>query len=352
MRAVFDVADKKKRIEKIEQEMQAQDFWQDIKSSQAASEELSHLKDDVAETDKILTDISGIEEMLNLAEEDERGEEILKEIEKDVGGVENAILKEEGKMYFSGPYDKNNAILTIYSGAGGLDAQDWAGMLLRMYEKYAEKEGYKVSLIARSFGEEKGIKEAVLGIEGKYAYGYLKNENGAHRLVRISPYSAQKLRHTSFALVEVLPQLPKESEKELDIRTEDLEISTFRASGPGGQYVNKTESAVRIKHIPTGIIVESQAGRLQGQNKETAMKLLRSKLFAIYAKREKEKIEKLRGVFISAEWGSQIRSYVLHPYKMVKDHRTGVETSDAEGVLDGNLKDFIQAGARQITNNK
>jgi peptide chain release factor 2 len=251
--------------------------------------------------------------------------------------------KEELAMFFSGPYDKNNVIITIYSGAGGTDAQDWAGMLLRMYERYAMIKGYKVALLSQSLGEEKGIKEATLEIEAKYAYGYLKNENGVHRLVRISPYSAQKLRHTSFALVEVLPQLSKESAAQANIRPEDIEVQTFRSSGPGGQYVNKTESAVRIKHLPTGVVVACQSERLQGQNREKAMKLLASKLVIKYAKDKKEKLDKIRGGFVPAEWGHQIRSYVLHPYKMVKDHRTNVKTSDAKKVLDGDLDEFIEA---------
>lgn len=274
--------------------------------------------------------------------------EIAGEVEARLKGLEDAVAGEETKLFFSGRYDKNNAIITIYSGAGGIDAQDWAGMLLRMYERYGESKNYKTTLVSQSLGEEKGIKEATLELEGPYAYGYLKNENGVHRLVRISPYSAQKLRHTSFALVEVLPQLPKESEAELNILPEDLEVKTFRASGPGGQYVNKTESAVRIKHLPTGIVVECQTERLQGINKDRAMKLLYSKLFARRMKEEKDKLEALKGGFISAEWGNQIRSYVLHPYKMVKDHRSGVETSDVDGVLDGELDEFIEAEVKGL----
>lgn len=320
--------------------MQDQRFWDDVNAAQETAEQISHLKDEISNIESILGDISGTEELISIADDDR---EISNEVEDSLKRIEHELQKEEIKLYFSGPYDKNNVIITIYAGAGGVDAQDWAGMLLRMYERYGDAGGYKVSVISKSFGEEKGIKEAVLEIEGRYAYGYLKNENGVHRLVRISPYSAQKLRHTSFALVEVLPQIRKESEVELDIRPEDLEVKTFRSSGPGGQYVNKTESAVRIKHLSTGITVESQAGRLQGENKETAMKLLRAKLFALKMKHEKEKLEKIKGGFVSAEWGNQIRSYVLHPYKMVKDHRTGVETSNIDAVLDGNLDEFIEA---------
>jgi len=320
--------------------MRSSNFWDDRENAQKISEELAHLKEDVQSSGKISKEILELIEFTSYAESDK---EIAKEIEERMGALKRAISKEETATFLSRPYDKNNAIVTIYSGAGGVDAQDWAGMLLRMYERYATIKEYGAKILTQSFGEEKGIKEATLEIRGKYAYGYLKKENGVHRLVRISPYSAQKLRHTSFALVEVLPQLPKASERELDIRPEDIEVQTFRSSGPGGQYVNKTESAVRVKHLPTGIVVECQTERLQGTNKEKAMEILRSKIFAKKMSQEREKIEELRGGFISAEWGNQIRSYVLHPYKMVKDHRTGVETSDVDGVLDGELEEFIEA---------
>ena len=327
--------------------MRSPDFWQEQtlqptgrEGAQKVSEELAHLKNSIQSAEKISKEVNELEEFASYAESDK---DIGKELEARINVLERIISKEETAVFLSGPYDRNNAIITIYSGAGGRDAQDWAGILLRMYERYAMIREYKVSLLAQSFGEEGGTKEAILEIEGRYAYGYLKNENGVHRLVRISPYSSQKLRHTSFALVEVLPQLEKGSPDDAEIRPDELEIQTFRSSGPGGQYVNKTESAVRIKHLPTGIVAECQSERLQGQNKEKAMKLLAAKLFARRAKEEKEKMDKIRGGFVSAEWGNQIRSYVLHPYKMVKDHRTGVETSDVDSVLDGDLDMFIEA---------
>jgi peptide chain release factor 2 len=241
----------------------------------------------------------------------------------------------------SGKYDKRNAILSIYAGAGGVDAQDWVEMLLRMYLKYAQKRGWSARVLQIKEGKEAGLKNVTLSIEAPYAYGYLKGEAGVHRLVRLSPFDANHLRHTSFALVEVLPEF--EEIKEIVIKPEDLKIETYRASGPGGQYVNKTESAVRITHLPTGLVVACQSERLQGENKKRAMKLLYSKLHQYYLKnREKEK-SKLRGQPIAAEWGSQIRSYVLHPYQMVKDHRTGVKSGDPEAVLDGKLDKFIEA---------
>jgi peptide chain release factor 2 len=240
-----------------------------------------------------------------------------------------------------GQYDKHNAILSIYAGAGGIDAQDWVEMLLRMYLKYAQKKGWSAQVLQIKAGKEAGLKNVTVSIEAPYAYGYLKGESGVHRLVRLSPFNADHLRHTSFALVEVLPEF--EEIKEIAIRSEDLRIETYRASGPGGQYVNKTESAVRITHLPTGLVVACQSERLQGENKKKAMKILYSKLYQYNLKKKEQEKNQLRGQPVAAEWGSQIRSYVLHPYQMVKDHRTGVKSGNPEAVLDGELDKFIQA---------
>ncbi len=262
--------------------------------------------------------------------------------------LEKKIEKQEFKTFLSGRYDKNNAIIEIFSGAGGQDAQDWVTMILRMYEKYCASKGFKPIILHQAFGESGGpegrigTKSVIIGISGSHAYGYLKKESGVHRLVRISPFNAQKLRHTSFALVNVLPEI-KEDESDLEIRPEDLRVDTFKASGPGGQYVNKTESAVRITHIPTGIVVASQTERLQGKNKDNAMKILISKLYQLREEQHVKEIKEIKGENISVRFGNQIRSYVLHPYKMVKDLRTQYETSDAEGVLDGDLEKFIEA---------
>lgn len=316
-------------------------FWRDKKNAEKLSEELAHLKEEVEPTLNIQQEISELTEFAALADMDEK---IAEELKDHASKLTRDINAEETKQFFSGPYDRNSATITIYSGAGGLDAQDWAGMLTRMYERYCGSRGYKVSILSKHFGEEKGVKEATLEIEGRYAYGYLKKENGVHRLVRISPFSAQHLRHTSFALVEVLPQIGNVGM--VLTRPEDLEVQTFRSSGPGGQNVNKRETAVRIKHLPTGIVVECQSERLQGENKDKALRLLEAKLFARKMREEKEKIEEIRGGFIPAEWGHQIRSYVLHPYKMVKDHRTEVESSNPEAVLDGALDEFIEAAVK------
>ncbi len=239
--------------------------------------------------------------------------------------------------------------MEIFSGAGGIDAQDWATILIRMFERYCERKGFQTKIIHQSFGEgggpegRIGTKSATLEIKGNYAYGFLKKETGVHRLVRQSPFSAKKLRHTSFALVEVLPEIGKKEQEEIKIKDEDLRLDTFRASGPGGQYVNKRESAVRITHIPTEITVSSQSERLQGLNKDKAMKVLYAKLYQLKETERQKELKEIKGKAVSASWGNQIRSYVLHPYKLVKDLRTGVETSDVEEVLDGNLDQFIEA---------
>lgn len=271
----------------------------------------------------------------------------------DQNAIENLkkrIEKEEFRIFLNGPHDRSNAIMEIFAGAGGQDSQDWATMIVRMYTRYCEKKGFAARILHQSFGEgggpegRIGTKSATLEIKGLYAYGFLKKETGVHRLVRQSPFSAQKLRHTSFALVEVMPEI-RDTET-VEIKPEDLRIDTFRASGPGGQYVNKTESAVRITHIPTGIVVASQTERLQGKNKENAMKILHSKLHQLHEQQRKKELQEIKGGNISASWGNQIRNYVLHPYKMVKDLRTQCETSNAEGVLDGDLDEFVQAEAQ------
>ena len=276
-----------------------------------------------------------------------KGEET-EDIKKKIKSLEAKIKGEEFKTFLSGKYDKSSAVLSIYAGAGGQDSQDWATMLLRMYERFCQNRGFKTKILHQSFGEgggpegRIGTKSVTLEIQGLFAYGFLKKESGVHRLVRISPFSPQKLRHTSFALAEVLPEIEKEIESEIKIKPEDLKIDFYRASGPGGQYVNRRETAVRITHLPTGLVTSCQAERLQGQNRERAMKMIYSKLYQLKETEQQKEISQIKGKAVSASWGNQIRSYVLHPYKLVKDLRTNVETSDVEGVLDGNLDKFVE----------
>jgi peptide chain release factor 2 len=267
-------------------------------------------------------------------------------LEKEIVKFKEKLKKEEFKIFLSGKYDKKPAILSVYAGSGGQDSQDWAAMLLRMYEKYCLLKGFQAEILERSFGQAGGpegrigIKQACLEIKGLYAYGLLKKETGVHRLVRISPFSAKKLRHTSFAFVEVLPEI--EEDGIIEIKPDDLKIEFYRASGPGGQNVNKRETSVRITHLPTGIIAACQSGRSQGGNRKKAMQQLVSRIYHFQQEAEKKKISEIKGDRVSASWGNQIRNYILHPYKMVKDLRTGVESSDVESVLDGCLAKFIE----------
>jgi peptide chain release factor 2 len=286
-----------------------------------------------------------IDEMINLATE-EADNSFTEEIRNDINELEELLDKLELELAFSGEYDSRNAILQIHAGAGGTESQDWADMLLRMYLRWAERRGYKAEILDESRGEEVGIKNVTVGITGEYAFGYLKSEHGVHRLVRLSPFDSDHARHTSFVLVEVMP----EAEENVDVKiaSEDIKIDTFRSSGAGGQNVQKVSSAVRITHLPTGIVVTCQTERSQLQNKAIALKILYSRILEIELEKQAEERAKLKGKRIEAGWGNQIRSYVLHPYKMVKDHRTDYETSNTEAVLNGELDVFITAYLRSI----
>jgi len=278
--------------------------------------------------------------MLELLEEEE-DEEAARELKEEVEAISQDLDKLELKLMLGGKHDRNNAILSIHPGAGGTESQDWASMLLRMYQRWAERKGYKVEVLDLLPGDEAGIKSATLLVSGDYAYGYLKAESGVHRLVRISPFDANKRRHTSFASVSVIPEI--EDEVDVEIKDEDLRIDTFRAGGPGGQHVNRTDSAVRIVHIPTGITVQCQSERSQHRNRELAMKVLKARLYEYYRQKQEEELAKLRGERKDIAFGNQIRSYVFHPYKLVKDLRTGVETGNVDAVMDGEIDMFIEA---------
>ncbi len=324
--------------------MQDPNFWQNKERAAEISQDLVNLKEETEEIEKLNQDLEGIKEIINFQDKT-----LDKEIEQGIGDIENRVKKQESKIFLSGKYDKGNAAISIFAGAGGQDAQDWATMLLRMYQRFCEQKGFSAKILHQTFGEAGGpegrigTKTATLEIKGKFAYGILRGEAGVHRLVRISPFSPQKLRHTSFALVEILPEISKIEESEMQVRQEDLKIDIYKSSGAGGQNVNKRETAVRITHIPTNITVTCQSERLQGLNKGKAMKLLFAKLYQLKQKQEEKEIKEVKGDKVLAEWGNQIRSYVLHPYKMAKDLRTGVETSAVESVLDGDLDEFVEA---------
>ena len=285
--------------------------------------------------------VADITELISLTEEDAS---LQAEIRAEVEKIASQLDELEFQMAFSGEYDARNAILTVHAGAGGTESQDWADMLMRMYLRWAERRGYKAEVLDISAGEEAGIKSVVIGIDGDYAFGYLKSEHGVHRLVRLSPFDADHARHTSFALVEVMP----EAQVDVDVKVEpdDLKVDAFRSSGPGGQHMQKTSSAVRLTHLPTGLVVTCQSERSQHQNKEIALRILQSRLLELELAKKAEEKARLKGKRIAAGWGNQIRSYVLHPYKMVKDHRTDYQTGNPETVLDGELDDFITAYLR------
>ena len=317
--------------------MQEPNFWNDSKRAEEVTKESKALKDKITNFECLKSKIEDIDVLKEMAEEGD--EDSALEIIETIKFLEKEIEEYNIKVLLSGEYDKNNAILTLHVGVGGTDANDWTEMLLRMYTRWCEKHGYSVETIDLLPGDEAGIKNATLKVTGEYAYGYLKAEKGIHRLVRISPFNANGKRQTSFASIEVLPELTKE--QDIEIRPEDLQIDTYRASGAGGQHINKTESAVRITHIPTGLVVQCQNERSQFANKDTAMEMLKSKLVELKERAHKEKIEDLTGELKDMGWGSQIRSYVFHPYSMVKDHRTNIETSNVNAVMDGELDMFI-----------
>jgi peptide chain release factor 2 len=346
LRTVFDLDQKESRIFELNEDTQNPNFWDNQKRAVSVSQELSDLKEEVERVKSLRKDFEELKTLSSLSKNDE---DLEKEVEENFKKLERRVNKEEITVFLSGKYDKNSAIITIAAGAGGQEAEDWATMLLRMYERYAERKEFKFSILDESFGEgggpqgRIGIKDVTFEVKGKYAYGYLKKENGAHRLVRQSPFSSQSLRHTSFASVEVVPEISEEQTKEVEINPEDMRVDTYRSSGPGGQNVNKRETAIRITHIPSGVVVTCQSERSQAMNKEKAMQNLKSKLYLLEEQKRDSELKVIKGGTVNAEFGNQIRSYILHPYRLVKDLRTGVETSDPESVLEGELDEFIEA---------
>jgi peptide chain release factor 2 len=340
---------KKSKVLEWEKETHQPDFWNDNEKAQRILKQISLEKKWIEKFHDLFNEFEEIVLFAELAEK-EKDQNAQEEAQRNLEQIQKKIDEFEFESTLSGEDDPKNALLIIHSGAGGTESQDWASMLLRMYCRFIERKGFKYEIIDYLAGEEAGIKSATLEVTGEYAYGFLKAESGVHRLVRISPFDANKRRHTSFASVFVYPEI--EDNITVEIKDEDIRVDTFRASGAGGQHVNKTSSAVRITHIPTGIVVQCQTERSQHKNKESALKVLRSRLYQLYQEKENEKMEKMEKSKKKIEWGSQIRSYVFHPYNMVKDHRTDFETSDTQKVMDGEIDGFIKAFLSHRENSK
>ncbi len=344
---LFDIANEKSRLKELEEQTKENDFWNDQEKSAVVLQKIKILKDKVSNYDVLNGNLEDIHAMIELIEE-ANDESLIDELKQDVKKFEKGLDRLEIEALLSGPHDANNAIVTIHPGAGGTESQDWAEMLYRMYSMWCDKNGYKLEELDYLDGDVAGLKSVTFTVTGPYAYGYLKSESGVHRLVRISPFDAGGRRHTSFASVEVIPEITENLEVEIDPK--DLRIDTYRSSGAGGQHINKTESAIRITHIPTNIVVSCQTQRSQIQNRETAMKMLISKLVELKERENKATISELKGVQREIAWGSQIRSYVFCPYTLVKDHRTNYETGNVEAVMNGELNEFIDAYLKQQIN--
>ncbi len=334
------IDDLRKKAAELDKITSDPEFWNNQENSGKVLKEVKRIKEKITKYEALENKLEDTITLAELAIE-ENDESLVGEVEADVKAIEDEEEKQRIEILLSGEYDQNNAIVSFHPGAGGTEAQDWAQMLYRMYTRWGERHGYNVKLIDWLDGEEAGLKSATILIEGENAYGYLKGENGVHRLVRVSPFDASGRRHTSFASVEVMPEF--DDDNSIEIKDEDLEITAHRSSGAGGQHINKTDSAIRITHIPTGIVVGCQTERSQLQNKETAMKMLKSKLMEIKQREKLEKIEDIKGVKTNIEWGAQIRSYVFMPYTLAKDTRTGYEDGNIQAVMDGEIDGFINA---------
>jgi len=330
----------KREIEELEQKSAAPGFWDDLEASQAILQKTGKLKNKVEEYDRISSSYEDLLVLIDMG--DEEGDlSLVEEITTSIDELEGALASLRLQTLLTGEYDANNVILTFHAGAGGTEAMDWVSMLVRMYTRWSERHGFSVKILDFLDGDEAGLKSATMLIEGENAYGYLKSESGVHRLVRVSPFDASGRRHTSFASIEVMPEISDDAD--IEIREEDVKMDVFRSSGAGGQHINKTSSAVRLTHIPTGIVVACQNERSQFQNREQAMRMLKSKLLEIKEREHLEKIEDIKGVQKEIAWGSQIRSYVFMPYTLAKDHRTSFESGNINGVMDGDLDGFINA---------
>jgi len=341
--AIFDLDAKRARVAELDTEINDPSLWDDSRRAASLTQEASRLREEIAAVSAIEKRTDDAVDLAQMVEA-EPDDAVTEEVSTELDSLERELDRRELELLYSDPYSDNPAILGIHAGAGGTDSQDWAEMLMRMYMRWAEEKKYTVEFIDESPGEEAGIKSATLLISGPHAFGLLKSERGVHRLVRISPFDSAARRHTSFALVEVTPEI--EDAVDIDIDPKDVREDVYRSSGAGGQHVNKTSSAIRLTHIPTGVVVTCQNERSQHQNREVAWRVLRSRLLALKQAAHAERVAELRGESMPAEWGSQIRSYVVHPYTMVKDHRTGVEVGNVQAVLDGNLDPFIEAYLR------